>query len=138
VLGVSGRWDEIDAITLDFQEYFVDILPSTLYLCLFCYKPIRKDVIKMVCETVKEGYDCFFMDKNGCRFNGGSCHTVIDQCDGCQKVKEFPTGRFCLVFPDPSTKWRLGNCSMATHLKQAGKKENGKINPLKASKRNSK
>ena len=89
----------------------------------------------MVCTSVKEGYDCFFMEKKGCQFNGGSCHTVVEQCEGCQKVKDFPTGTYCLVFPDPAIKWRTGTCNMATHLKGTTKKENSKINPLKASKR---
>ncbi len=89
----------------------------------------------MVCISVKEGYDCFFMEKNGCQFNGGTCHSVVEKCEGCQKAKEFPTGAYCLVSPDPAIKWRAGNCNMATHLKETTKKENNKINPLKASKR---
>lgn len=90
----------------------------------------------MVCNSVKEGTECFFMKKKGCQFNGGSCHIVIEPCEGCQKVKEFSTGRYCLVFPDPAAKWRAGECNMATHVvKETGKKENGKLNPLKASKR---
>jgi hypothetical protein len=48
----------------------------------------------------------------------------------------FPTGKYCLVFPDPTAKWRLGNCNMAIHLKGTSKNKNGKLNPLKASKRN--
>lgn len=90
----------------------------------------------MVCQTVKIGVECFFMTRNGCQFNGGSCHQIIEQCEGCQKIKEFPSGKYCLIFPDPSAKWRVGNCNMATHLKaSAERRENGKINPIKASKR---
>lgn len=90
----------------------------------------------MVCTSVKEGYECFFMNKKGCEFNGGTCHTIVEQCEGCQKAKDFPTGKYCLIFPDPASKWRYGNCNMATHLQQAtSKKGNGKLNPLKASKR---
>ena len=89
----------------------------------------------MVCTSVKSGQDCFFMGKNGCQFNGGTCHTIIEKCEGCQKAVDFPTGKYCIVFPDPSAKWRVGNCNMATHLQMATKKENGKLNPLKASKR---
>ena len=89
----------------------------------------------MVCQSVKEGIDCFFMKKTGCHFNGGNCHTVIEQCEGCQKVKDFPTGTYCLSFPDPSIKWRVGTCNMATHIKKSNGNGNGKINPLKASKR---
>ncbi len=75
------------------------------------------------------------MSKKGCGFNGGTCHMIVEQCEGCQKVKEFPTGKYCLSFPDPAAKWRTGTCNMATHLQAAEKKTNGKINPLKASKR---
>jgi hypothetical protein len=75
------------------------------------------------------------MSKKGCQFNGGSCHPIVEQCEGCQKVKEFPTGKYCLIFPDPAIKWRIGNCNMATHMKAAGTKAQAKVNPLKASKR---
>ena len=89
----------------------------------------------MVCATIKEGVDCFFMNKTGCQFNGGNCHSIIEQCEGCQRVKEFPTGKYCVKFPDPAIKWQIGTCSMATHVKASIEKGNGKINPLKASKR---
>ena len=89
----------------------------------------------MVCTSVKQGLNCHFMTKKGCGFNGGTCHQIVEQCEGCQRVSEFPSGKYCLIFPDPSAKWRLGKCQMATHIKETGKKGNGKINPLKASKR---
>lgn len=76
------------------------------------------------------------MDKKGCNFNGGHCHSIVEKCEGCQRVQEFPTGNYCTSFPDPSIKWRTGVCSMATHAKASnGTLANGKINPLKASKR---
>jgi len=75
------------------------------------------------------------MSKKGCEFNGGSCHAIIEQCGDCQKIKEFPAGKYCTVFPEPEAKWRVRDCNMATHLKATIKKENGKVNPLKASKR---
>jgi len=62
----------------------------------------------MICNSVKQGVECFFMNKTGCQFNGGACHAIIEQCNGCQKVKEFPTGNYCLIFPEPSVKWRTG------------------------------
>jgi len=89
----------------------------------------------MVCQTIKEGADCFFMSKSGCQFNGGSCHEIVEQCNGCQKVFDLPAGKFCLSFPDPAIKWRTGICNMATHVKAGKETGNGKINPLKASKR---
>ena len=79
---------------------------------------------------------CAFMTPKGCSFNGGICHPIKDTCEGCGRVKEFPAGKFCVTFPDPTIKWRAGNCNMATHVK----KEQANIpvkamNPLKASKR---
>ena len=89
----------------------------------------------MVCTTVKEGVECSFMSKKGCQFNGGACHPIIEQCEVCQKVTDLPAGKYCSVFPDPSAKWRSGNCSMATHIEKDVGKGTRKINPLKASKR---
>ena len=90
----------------------------------------------MICASVKKGIDCFFMGKTGCQFNGGSCHTIAEKCTGCQKAKQFPAGTYCLMFPEPATKWRVGNCNMATHIVKApSTKETPKVNPLKASKR---
>lgn len=89
----------------------------------------------MVCTSVKEGAECAFMKKGGCQFNGGSCHQIVEQCNGCQKVLDLPLGNYCMIFPDPAIKWRLGTCSMATHIKASNERKNGKLNPLKASKR---
>lgn len=71
----------------------------------------------MICSTMKVGMECALMTKAGCGFSGGSCLPIVDQCDGCQKVKEFPSGRFCTSFPNPSVKWKMSNCNFATHAK---------------------
>jgi hypothetical protein len=84
---------------------------------------------------MKEGFDCVFMAKKGCGFNGGVCHTVVDECHGCDKARDFPAGVFCIAFPDPAIKWRRGVCNMASHIKAQGKNKEAKLNPLKASKR---
>jgi hypothetical protein len=89
----------------------------------------------MVCSTIRVGFDCIFMTKKGCQFNGGTCNTIVEQCDGCQRIVEYPTGKYCAKFLDPSAKWKNGACSMATHIKTEIKQETKKINPLKASKR---
>lgn len=89
----------------------------------------------MVCQTIKAGTACVFMTKKGCGFNGGSCYQIIDKCEGCAKILEHPTGKYCMVYPDPASKWAVGGCSAATHLKKAIAGEDQKINPLKASKR---
>ncbi|MBN1614064.1 MAG: PxxKW family cysteine-rich protein [Deltaproteobacteria bacterium] len=89
----------------------------------------------MVCQTIKAGYECSFMTKKGCGFNGGSCYAIIDRCEGCNRIIELPTGQYCKVYPDPSSKWLSGNCPTASHIKKDLKESSQKINPLKASKR---
>jgi len=89
----------------------------------------------MNCVTVKEGVECVFMSKKGCGYNGGTCHTVIDECTGCDRAKTFPSGVYCISVPDPKVKWRRGNCNLATHIKAEAKAAAPKLNPLKASKR---
>ncbi|OGP82238.1 MAG: hypothetical protein A2V87_03130 [Deltaproteobacteria bacterium RBG_16_58_17] len=89
----------------------------------------------MICQTIKSGAECGFMTKKGCGFNGGSCHEIIDKCEGCNKVIECETGTYCRVYPDPAGKWRTGKCPTASHLKTDVKDVAQKVNPLKASKR---
>jgi len=89
----------------------------------------------MVCQTAKEGTECFFMTKKGCDFNGGTCYTVVENCEGCDRVKEYSSGKFCASYPQPEIKWRDGKCNFATHIKDESQKVGKKVNALKASKR---
>ncbi len=89
----------------------------------------------MQCATVKEGVECALMTDKGCGFSAGACLPVIEQCEGCARSQDFPTGKFCLTFPDPTLKWKRGLCNLATHVEPELKAEAAKINPLKASKR---
>jgi hypothetical protein len=98
----------------------------------------RKEERNMICQTIKSGIECGFMTKKGCGFNGGNCLTIIDKCEGCGKVIEWTTGKYCRMYPDPIGKWRTGKCLTATHIKVEVKEETQKVNPLKASKRASK
>jgi len=91
----------------------------------------------MICKTVKAGFECAFMTKNGCGFVNGICGVVIDKCEGCGKIIDFESGKYCKIYTDPVSKWLNGRCPMATHVKLEIK-EAQKINPLKASKRASK
>ncbi|MGC8492307.1 MAG: PxxKW family cysteine-rich protein [Syntrophobacteraceae bacterium] len=38
---------------------------------------------------------------------------IVRQCRGCAKID----GDFCSVWVSPATKWRLGTCPTATHVK---------------------
>jgi len=89
------------------------------------------------CVTIKSGKACIFMKKGGCSYNGGKCHPVVERCTGCANIEELTTGRFCRIFAEPSVKWNLGKCGMATHIQDTRDTETPvkKVNPLKASKR---
>ncbi len=89
----------------------------------------------MLCQTVKTGLECAFMSKKGCGFFGGSCHVIVDQCIECGKILEYESGKYCKVYPDPTSKWINGKCPTATHIKLEVKEAAQKVNPLKASKR---
>lgn len=89
----------------------------------------------MICTTIRKGDDCVFMTSKGCSYNGGNCLPIIDECNGCQRTGEFETGVYCTAAPDPSLKWKNGNCNIATHVKTVEVTKKQKINPIKASKR---
>jgi len=89
----------------------------------------------MVCATIKQGVECPFMTQNGCSYNGGICHQIVEQCNGCNRGAEFASGWYCTACPDPTVKWKRGNCNLASHIKATSDSSKAKINPLKASKR---
>ena len=92
----------------------------------------------MNCLTIRKGAECIFMGKNGCSFNGGSCHSTVEACNGCARAVEFASGWFCSIYPDPAVKWENGKCNFATHISNEVQKSTNKVNPLKASKRKTK
>jgi hypothetical protein len=92
----------------------------------------------MLCQTVKVGLECAFMSKKDCGFFGGSCHTIIDKCEECNKIIDYESGKYCKVYPDPKSKWLNGKCPTASHIKIEVTESTQKVNPLKASKRASK
>ena len=90
------------------------------------------------CSTIKAGTDCIHMKKSGCGYNGGSCHPVVEPCDGCSNVHTFPDGNFCRVYAEPAMKWMAGHCTMSSNgngKAQEASPAAKKLNPLKASKR---
>ena len=88
----------------------------------------------MICETTKKGTECFFMSKNGCTYNGGTCLEVVEKCEGCEKIVENKGKQYFLLAPQHELKWHAGDCNLATHVTREVKKEQV-INALKASKR---
>ena len=88
----------------------------------------------MLCSTTREGQECAFMSGKGCSFNGGTCHPAVESCEGCDRTVNVGEMVYCKSYPDPTVKWRHGNCNFATHIKGQAK-ETSKLNPIKASKR---
>ena len=91
----------------------------------------------MLCTTVKKDNDCNFMTSQGCTYNDGSCHTIVEKCNGCDHVVSFQENQYCMAYADPSSKWVLGRCNFATNVIKDGLKESKRVNPLKESKRKS-
>ncbi len=89
----------------------------------------------MVCTTIKKDVECPFMSTKGCIYNGGICHEIVEQCNGCNRSAEFSSKWYCTAYPAPLLKWKNGNCNFASHVKSASTGSKVKINPLKASKR---
>lgn len=61
-------------------------------------------------------------------------YPCVEQCTGCERIREFDEQQFCSSYPDPARKWSGGKCNFATHIK-AQTAAQAKVNPLKASKR---
>ena len=93
----------------------------------------------MKCTTVRAetSYEeCPFMGKRGCKYVGGSCNPIVEDCQGCNKIVEIKDEKYCLTVPDPAYKWSKGVCNFATHITREKAIETvQKLNPLKASKR---
>ena len=69
------------------------------------------------------------------QYSSASFQPVIDQCEGCDRIVEENTTRYCKTYLNPAAKWRLGICNFATHAKPEIKVVKVRINPLKAAKR---
>ena len=70
----------------------------------------------------------------GVTLKGFLLSPCVEQCTGCDRVREFDNEHFCSSYPDPAAKWAGGRCNFATHMKTQTTAQ-AKVNPLKASKR---
>ncbi len=61
--------------------------------------------------------------------------SIIESCDGCERIIVENTDKFCKIYANPAAKWRNGLCNFATHVKPEIKVQKIRVNPLKASKR---
>jgi len=80
--------------------------------------------------------DAAVQTENGLLLNGFLLETVIDKCEGCERVVNHASGsKYCTSYAKPATKWTHGVCNFATHVKATVAQGKVKVNPLKASKR---
>lgn len=68
-------------------------------------------------------------------YTSGIFNPIIDKCEGCDRVIEVESQKFCKTYTSPVAKWKLGICNFASHVKPEVLASTVKVNPLKASKR---
>jgi len=68
-------------------------------------------------------------------YTNGAFQPVVENCEGCDRIVEVDSGRYCRTYVEPAAKWKLGLCNFATHMKPELTIAKTRINPLKASKR---
>lgn len=61
---------------------------------------------------------------------------IIEKCVGCNRIGVGPERgpATCTTFFSPASKWRIGNCPMASHVKRQAMKKEDFVDPLKKSK----
>ncbi|MFH1217402.1 MAG: PxxKW family cysteine-rich protein [Pseudomonadota bacterium] len=67
--------------------------------------------------------------------SSGFFNPIIEACEGCDRIIEANSNKYCQTYAYPESKWRLGFCNFATHKKPEITVGTAKVNPLKASKR---
>ena len=68
-------------------------------------------------------------------YSSGQFDPIVEKCEGCERIIEVKSTKYCKAYALPEAKWRLGICNFATHVKPEITIAAAKINPLKASKR---
>lgn len=69
------------------------------------------------------------------RYTSGLFSPISEKCEGCERIIEAASTKYCQTYVSPEAKWRLGLCNFATHVKPELATAKTKVNPLKASKR---
>ncbi|NTV15203.1 MAG: hypothetical protein HGA96_14930 [Desulfobulbaceae bacterium] len=69
------------------------------------------------------------------RYSSGLFSPISEKCEGCDRVIEVSSVKYCQTYVSPEAKWKLGLCNFATHVKTEIATAKTKVNPLKASKR---
>ena len=69
------------------------------------------------------------------RYSSGLFNPIDEKCEGCDRIVEAASVKYCQTYVSPEAKWKLGLCNFATHIKTELATTKTKVNPLKASKR---
>lgn len=69
------------------------------------------------------------------KYSDGLFQPVVEKCNGCERIIEVESVKYCKTYVNPEAKWRLGICNFATHAKPEFNLVTVRVNPLKASKR---
>lgn len=69
------------------------------------------------------------------KYSSGMFKNIVEKCEGCERVIEVESSRYCKAYAAPEAKWKFGLCNFATHVKREIAVNAVKVNPLKASKR---
>lgn len=69
------------------------------------------------------------------KYSSGLFNPIIEKCEGCGRIVEVDSKKFCQTYIMPEAKWRVSICNFATHVKPEIATAQTKVNPLKASKR---
>lgn len=77
-------------------------------------------------------------DKGACKSSVQPCCVpIVEQCTGCDRTRKLPADKtilYCKTYIRPDLAWIRNGCPMATNITKQ-KREEVKINPLKASKK---
>jgi len=84
-----------------------------------------------IAKSTKIGQD----RDDSARYSSGLFNPISEKCEGCERIIEVSSTRYCRTYIAPEAKWRIGICNFATHVKPEIITAKTKVNPLKASKR---
>ncbi len=87
-----------------------------------------------MCAKESKSFDGASATPEGMLYKGVICQPVVEKCEGCERQGAFEGQNYCFNYQLPSSKWAMGRCNLATHVKAATQAA-AKVNPLKASKR---
>lgn len=69
------------------------------------------------------------------KFTSGIFKSVVEKCEGCSRIIEVESTKYCKTYTTPEAKWKNGICNFASHVKPEVTTAAVRVNPIKASKR---